>query len=94
MAIHEPLLLSEYEPDSWGDLVFAGHTHGGVTRVPMLGPLYVPEVGIFPERSGNYAYGRYEVQGRPLIVSAGLENKSLFRLNNPPELVIVDINKF
>ena len=93
-AIHEPLVLSEYQPDFWGDLVLSGHTHGGVMRIPVLGPLYTHGSPLFPQRSGHYVYGRYEVQGRPLIVSSGLENKNIFRINNPPELVIVDINKF
>lgn len=93
-AIHEPLIFSEYSPDSWGDLVLAGDTHGGIARIPMIGPLYTRGGNILPERSGNYVYGRYEVQGRPLIVSCGLENKNIFRINNQPEIVIVDINKF
>lgn len=93
-AIHEPLVFSEYQPDTWGDLMVTGHTHGGVIRIPMIGPLYAHGLGLLPERSGHYIYGRYEAQGRPLIVSAGLENKNIFRINNQPELVIVDINKF
>ena len=93
-AIHEPLVLSEYQPESWGDLVIAGDTHGGVVKIPMIGPLYTHGAGFLPERSGHYVYGRYEVQGRPLIVNAGLENKNIFRINNKPEIVIVDINKF
>ncbi len=94
MAIHEPLLFTEFHPETWGDLVLAGHTHGGVVRIPMIGPLYTHGAGILPERSGYYAYGRFEVEGRPLIVSSGLENKNILRINNQPELVIVDINKF
>ena len=93
-AIHEPLVLSEYQPETWGDLVIAGDTHGGIVRIPIIGPLYTKEIGFLPESSGYYIYGRYEVQGRPLIVSSGLENKNIFRINNSPELVIVDINKF
>ena len=93
-AIHEPLIFEEFTPDYWGDLMLAGHTHGGVVRVPMVGPLYTREGGLFPSRSGHYVYGRYEVQGRPLIVSAGLENQNVFRINNEPEIVVVDINKF
>ena len=93
-AMHEPLILEEYDPEFWGDLVIAGHTHGGLVRIPLIGPLYTPEGGWLPGRSGHYVYGRYEVQGRPLIVSAGLENKTLFRINNEPEIVIIDINKF
>ena len=93
-AIHEPLLLEEYSPDSWGDLVLAGHNHGGTVKIPMIGPLYTHDGGLLPERGGHYVSGRYEVQGRPLIISSGLENKNIFRINNQPELVIVDINKF
>ena len=93
-AIHEPLVFEEYEPDYWGDVMLAGHTHGGLVKVPMVGPLYTHEGGLLPGRIGHYVYGRYEVQGRPLIVSSGLENKNVFRINNEPEIVIVDINKF
>ena len=93
-AIHEPWILEEFETDSWGDLMLAGHTHGGMVRVPLVGPLYTEEGGLFPERKGCYIYGRYDVQGRPLIVSGGLDNSSLYRINNEPEIVIVDINKF
>jgi predicted MPP superfamily phosphohydrolase len=93
-AIHEPLVFEEYTPDSWGDLMLAGHTHGGTAKIPILGPAYTHDGGILPERSDHYVYGRYEVQGRPLIVSSGLENTNLFRINNPPEIVVVDVNKF
>ncbi len=93
-AIHEPLIFEEYAPDYWGDVMFAGHTHGGLVKIPMIGALYTHEGGLLPERKGHYVYGRYEVQGRPLIVSSGLENKNIFRINNEPEIVIVDINKF
>ena len=94
MAIHEPTVFEEYAPDSWGDLMLAGHTHGGIVQVPVLGPLYTHDGGLLPQRSGRYAYGRFDVAGRPLIVSGGLENSNLLRINNRPELVIVDINKF
>ncbi len=94
MAIHEPQVFETYTPDTWGDLMLAGHTHGGTARIPIIGPAYTHEGGILPARSGHYVYGRYDVEGRPLIVSSGLENTNLFRFNNEPELVIVDINKF
>ncbi len=93
-AIHEPTVFEEYRPDTWGDLMLAGHTHGGLVKVPMIGPLYTHDGGLLPARNGHYVYGRYDVQGRPLIVSSGLENQNFFRINNSPELVIVDINKF
>ena len=94
MAIHEPLVFETYTPDTWGDLLLAGHTHGGTAKIPVLGPVYTHDGGLFPARSGHLVYGRYEVQGRPLIISSGLDNNDFLRINNQPEIVIVDINKF
>lgn len=93
-AIHEPLVFEEFTPDTWGDLMLAGHTHGGLTKIPLIGPAYTPEGGFLPARGGHYVYGRYDVQGRPLIVNSGLDNSSYLRINNSPEIAIVDINKF
>jgi predicted MPP superfamily phosphohydrolase len=56
--------------------------------------LFTLDDGLFPERSGKFVYGRYDAAGCPLIVSSGLENSNPLRLNNEPELVIIDINKF
>lgn len=93
-AIHEPYIFEQFTPDYWGDLMICGHTHGGEIRVPVLGPLYTKEGGLFPERKDCYVYGRFDVAGRPLIVSSGLDNSSISRINNQPELVVIDINKF
>ena len=93
-AVHEQFFFEEFEGETWGDLMLSGHTHGGVVRVPILGPLYTNEGGIFPQRSGCYVYGRFNVVGSPLFVSAGLENLNLFRINNQPYLVIIDIIKY
>ncbi len=93
-AVHSPLICEVLTPDSWGDLVLAGHTHGGVARIPVLGPIYTSEGGLLPERGGSFVYGRYDAQGSPLIVGSGLENSNIFRINNQPELVIIDINKY
>jgi len=93
-AVHEPFIFEEFTPDFWGDLMLSGHTHGGVVRVPLLGPLFTHEGGLFPERGGAFVYGRYDAGGKPLIVSSGLENSNVFRINNQPELVVIDINKF
>lgn len=93
-AVHEPFIFEELEEEFWGDLMVSGHTHGGVVRVPVLGPLFTNEGGLLPERDGRFVYGRYDVSGKPLIVSAGLENSNIMRINNEPELVVIDINKF
>ena len=93
-AVHEPFIFEAFQPEFWGDLMVCGHTHGGVVRIPLLGPLFTREGGLFPERGGSFVYGRYDVAGKPLIVSSGLENSTLLRINNQPELVVIDINKF
>lgn len=93
-AVHEPYLFETFLGEYWGDMIVAGHTHGGVVRVPILGPLYTKEAGIFPERSDAFVYGKYDVSGTPLFMSGGLENIGVWRINNQPELVIIDINKF
>ncbi len=93
-AVHEPYIFEEFHTDFWGDLMVCGHTHGGLMRVPILGPLYTQEGGLFPERSDKFVYGRYDVSGAPLIVSSGLDNSNVLRINNQPELAVIDINKF
>ena len=93
-AVHEPFIFEEFQPEFWGDMMVAGHTHGGIIRIPVLGPLFTKEGGLFPERGGRFVYGRYDAAGRPLIVSGGLENSNVIRINNQPELVVIDINKF
>jgi predicted MPP superfamily phosphohydrolase len=94
-AFHEPTSLEFYTDfPCWGDLILAGHTHGGMAIVPFVGPAYTHEGGVLPEKKGNYVYGRYEVASSPLIVSSGLDNSNPLRLNNPPEIVIVDVNTY
>lgn len=93
-AVHEPFIFETFTPESWGDLMVCGHTHGGVVRIPVFGPMFTHEGGLLPERNGAFVYGRYSAAGKPLIVSAGLENSNVFRINNQPELVVIDINKF
>lgn len=93
-AIHEPFIFEEYNFDFWGDVMICGHTHGGTIRVPVLGPLYTHEGGLFPERKDDFVYGRYDVSSKPLIVSSGLDNNNILRINNQPELVVIDVNRF
>ncbi len=93
-AMHEPVVLEEFTPESWGDLIVCGHTHGGVIKIPVLGALYTHEGGLFPERKGAFVYGRYDAAGGSVIVSSGLTNGNILRINNQPELVIIDVNKF
>ena len=70
------------------DLAVAGHYHGGIIRIPGLGGLYHPKTGFFPKYDG----GKYELAQGTLIVTRGIGNHGLIpRINNRPELVIIDV---
>lgn len=83
-----------YFPEKLGnysfDLGLAGHTHGGIVRLPKLGALYSAEEGLFPEYGG----GVYTLDNKAtLIVSRGLGDSDKWpRINNVPELSVIDIN--
>jgi predicted MPP superfamily phosphohydrolase len=90
---HIPILfdtqLSAYD----FDLGIAGHTHGGIVKLPFIGGLYTNEEGFLPK----YASGKYVLNKKQsLIISAGLGDSSFFppRINNAPELVVIDINRY
>ncbi len=90
---HIPILfdtqLSEYD----FDLGIAGHVHGGIVKLPFIGGLYSHEEGYFPV----FTAGRYILsKQQPLIISTGLGDSKPFppRINNAPELVVIDINRY
>ncbi|MCI8658828.1 MAG: metallophosphoesterase [Lachnospiraceae bacterium] len=86
MLAHNPLYYPAY--GRWGaDLVFAGHIHGGVIRIPGLGGLLSPDMTFFPK----YDSGYFREYGRHLVVSRGLGNHFLVRVMNPPEVVAVTL---
>ncbi len=70
------------------DLILSGHAHGGQIRLPFIGGLFAPEQGLFPK----YTKGVYKSDKSTVVVSAGLANTVKYpRLNNPTELVVIDI---
>lgn len=84
---HRPELFAEYAA-SEVDVAFTGHAHGGQIRLPFIGGVYAPGEGFFPKYDcGVYTRGRTN-----MVVSRGIGNSLFpFRVNNPPELVLVTL---
>jgi predicted MPP superfamily phosphohydrolase len=79
----------ELYPDLAVDLIFAGHAHGGIMRLPGIGGLLGTDHKFFPKNvdgvvySGNYA----------MVVSRGLGNSvAIPRFLNNPELILVTLH--
>lgn len=86
LLAHHPRYFRAYA--QWGaDLALAGHLHGGIVRLPLLGGVISPDPGLFP----RYDHGRYTEGLRTMIVSAGLGTHTInLRIHNPAELVMID----
>ena len=86
---HYPGLYYEALADTKIDLGICGHYHGGVVRIPGIGGLYHGDTGFLPKYSG----GMYDLSSGTIFVSRGLGGHSGFpRVNNRPELAVIDIN--
>ena len=87
---HVPTYFTEHLENYSFELGLAGHTHGGIVRLPKVGPLYSAEEGFLPD----YAGGSYALaNSATLIVSRGLGDSSRVpRINNVPELSVIDID--
>ena len=84
---HRPELMDVYAGGGC-DLVFSGHSHGGQARLPVIGGLYAPGQGIFPEYDG----GVYQQENTCMVVSRGVGNSLMpVRFNNRPEIVVVEL---
>lgn len=70
------------------DLVLTGHNHGGQIRIPLVGGLYSPYVGLFPE----YTEGLYVGETAACVLSTGLgASPGVPRVNNLPQIVVVEL---
>ncbi len=84
---HKPEYFDNYV-EAEVDLVLSGHVHGGQFRIPFIGGVYSPDQGFFPE----YDSGIYEKNETKMCVSRGIGNSVFpFRLNNRPELIIIEL---
>ena len=79
----------------WGpDLTLSGDTHGGVVRLPLLGPLY-HQGNWLPRLLGGgevYDKGMFRLKGGWYFVSSGAGNyPAPLRLFNRPEICLIEL---
>ena len=87
MIAHNPDFFDDYA--AWGaDMVLAGHVHGGLMRLPVLGGVIAPSMKLFPKYDG----GEFHEGNSTMILSRGLGTHTLpIRIFNPGELVVVKL---
>lgn len=90
------LVLNHYPENFQGvlegyeiDLALAGHAHGGQVRLPIIGGLYSADQGFLPELCDGY----HEIGNSKLIITRGLGWSGIMpRINNKPEIAVIDIS--
>jgi uncharacterized protein len=89
----EATVLLAHEPDFADfvahfpvDLQISGHSHGGQVRLPLMPPLYLPDL------ARKYFLGLYQIGALTLYTNAGLGTVGVpARLNCPPEITLLTI---
>lgn len=91
LLAHTPELYMGALNDKKIDLALSGHAHGGQIRIPYIGGVYAPDQGFLPK----YTSGCHKINETTLIISRGLGDHTIIpRINNNPELVIIEIKPF
>lgn len=86
---HYPELFKEKLLGKGIDVAFTGHAHGGLVRIPFIGGLYSTGEGFLPDLTEGVVTLE---DGTKLVISRGLGTSGIWpRINNQPELVVVDI---
>jgi uncharacterized protein len=86
LMAHEPDYADDVAPLRRVDLQLSGHSHGGQVRLPLLPPLYLPEL------AKKYVWGLYKIGALTLYTNRGLGTVGLpIRLNCPPEITLITL---
>lgn len=89
LLAHEPQYIRHYARRGI-DIIFSGHAHGGQFRMPNGQGLYAPGQGVLPWLTS----GAHQMGQSTMYISRGLGNSIFpFRLNNRPEIVVVNVEK-
>ena len=88
LMAHNPDYFQSYA--AWGaDVVFSGHMHGGVVRLPYVGGLLSPSREWFP----HYDAGLFRQGDAVMIVNRGLGNSVIpVRVFNPPDISLITLH--
>jgi hypothetical protein len=91
----EATVLLAHEPDYADrvkrypvDLQLSGHSHGGQVVLPLLPPLYLPEL------ARKYVAGLYQIGDLTLYTNRGIGTVGIpVRLNCPPEITLLTMRR-
>ncbi|WP_455718583.1 metallophosphoesterase [Anaerosporobacter sp.] len=78
----------DYFTDNRFNLILAGHTHGGIIRIPFVGGLIGNNSTFFPK----YDSGRFVHDQTTMISSRGIGDASIPRFFNHSELVCITLH--
>ncbi|MGD0801836.1 MAG: metallophosphoesterase [Terracidiphilus sp.] len=96
---NEPVVLLCHAPDYADNLLaspegaalglmLSGHTHGGQIRLPLLGALQLPTLGM------KYVQGWFQLGGFQLYVNRGIGTSGLpFRFDCLPEITLITLRR-
>ena len=85
---------TEHFEDFEADIIFSGDTHGGMIRLPLIGPLYYNGY-ILPKLTSSEKItdkGLYSLENKQIFVTSGIGNYPVpLRFLNRPEVCMITL---